>query len=230
MKKCAIALVLLGLLGCQSPGQKSTKLETKKDTISYSIGLNLGNSLQHDSVSINPDVFLQGVLDASADSAKRMLTNKEVGDILEGFMTELRDKRIAQLKASGEKNKAEGEKFLAENAKNPDIVTLPSGLQYRVLVMGKGKKPTAKSTVTAHYIGKLLDGTEFDNSYKRGEPATFPVTNVIKGWMEGLQIMKAGSKYEFFIPPDLAYGEKGAGGVIPPSAMLIFQVELIAVK
>jgi FKBP-type peptidyl-prolyl cis-trans isomerase len=230
MKKCTIALVLLGLMGCQSPGQKSTKLETKKDTISYSIGLNFGSSLQHDSVSVNPDMFLQGVLDASADSTKRMLTQKEVGDILEKFMAELRDKRMAQLKASGEKNKVDGDKFLAENGKNPDIVTLPSGLQYRVLVMGKGKKPTAKSTVTAHYIGKLLDGTEFDNSYKRGEPATFPVTNVIKGWMEGLQMMKEGSKYEFFIPSDLAYGEKGAGGVIPPSATLIFQVELISVK
>jgi FKBP-type peptidyl-prolyl cis-trans isomerase len=230
MKKYAIALLFFGLLGCQSPGQKTAKLETKKDSVSYGIGVNFGSSLQRDSVAINPDALLLGVLDASADSSKRLMTKKEVGEVLDGFMAEMRDRRVAQLKASGEKNKADGDKFLAENAKNPGVVTLPSGLQYRVLVIGKGKQPTMKSTVTAHYVGKLLDGTEFDNSYKRGEPATFPLTNVIRGWMEGLQIMKAGSKYELFVPAELAYGEKGAGGVIPPNATLVFQLELIAVK
>jgi FKBP-type peptidyl-prolyl cis-trans isomerase FklB len=170
------------------------------------------------------------VLDASADSAKRLLTDIEMADVMERFMGEMRDKRMVQVRATADKNRADGEKFLVENAKNPDIVTLPSGLQYRVLAQGKGKKPTTKSTVTTHYIGKLLDGTEFDNSFKRGEPAMFPVTKVFKGWTEGLQLMMEGSKYEFFIPSNLAYGEKGAGGVIPPNATLILLVELISVK
>jgi FKBP-type peptidyl-prolyl cis-trans isomerase FklB len=192
--------------------------------------MNIGSSLKRDSVAINPDAFLRGVLDASVDSTKRLLTDKEMQEVLQKFQQEMREKQMAGAKAAGDKNKADGEKFLAENAKNPNVVTLPSGLQYRVLTQGKGKKPTIKSTVTTNYSGKLLDGTEFDSSFKHGEPATFPVTGVIKGWTEGLQLMREGSKYEFYIPANLAYGENGAGNVIPPNATLVFQMELIKVK
>jgi len=230
MKKFAVAVLALGVLGCQSPGQKNVKLESRKDSVSYSIGMNIGNSMKRDSIAINPEVFLRGVLDASADSSKRLMSERGVQDVLQAFQMEMREKQMTNAKAAGEKNKVEGEKFLAENAKNPGVVTLPSGLQYRVLTEGKGKKPTEKSTVVTHYSGKLLDGTEFDSSYKRGEPVTFAVGGVIRGWTEGLQLMREGSKYEFFIPSNLAYGESGAGGVIPPNATLVFQVELITVK
>ena len=131
---------------------------------------------------------------------------------------------------TGEKNKREGETFLAENSKKEGVVTTPSGLQYRVITEGTGKQPSANSTVTVHYRGKLLDGTEFDSSYKRGEPATFPLSGVIAGWTEALQLMKVGSKYELFVPANLAYGERGSRGAIPPNATLIFEVELLAVK
>jgi FKBP-type peptidyl-prolyl cis-trans isomerase FklB len=230
MKKFAVAVLVLGLLGCESSGQKSVKLETQKDKISYSIGMNIGNSLKRDSVALNPDAFLRGVLDASVDSSKRLLTDKEMAEVLQKFQEEMRDKQMAVAKAAGEKAKAAGEQFLAENAKKADVVTLPSGLQYKVLTPGKGKKPTEKSTVVAHYRGKLVDGTEFDSSYKRGEPMTFPVGGVSKGLSEGLQLMREGSKYELYIPSNLGYGESGAGGVIPPNATLVFQVELISVK
>jgi len=129
-----------------------------------------------------------------------------------------------------EKNKADGEKFLAENAKNEGVKSLPSGLQYKEITPGKGKSPKATDTVTTHYKGTLIDGTEFDSSYKRGEPATFPVSGVISGWTEALQLMKEGAKWQLFIPSDLAYGERGAGRDIGPNATLIFEVELISVK
>lgn len=232
MKKFAVAVVVLGLVGCQSQGQKSVKLESKQDSVSYSIGMNIGNSLKHDSIAISPDAFLRGVTDASADSGKRILTEVAVQEVLQRFQTEMREKQMASAKATGEKQKAEGEKFLAENASKPGVVTLPSGLQYRIMTEGKGKKPTEKSTVVTQYSGKLLDGTEFDSSFKRGEPATFPVggSGMMRGLSEGLQLMREGSKYEFYIPASLAYGESGAGNVIPPNATLVFQVELIAVK
>ncbi len=232
MKKFALAAVVLGIIGCQSPGQKSATLVSKQDSVSYSIGMNVGNSLKRDSIVISPEAFLRGLTDASADSAGRLLAEPVVQDVLQKFQMEMREKQMVNARAAGEKQKAEGEKFLAENAKKPGVVTLPSGLQYRVLVEGKGKKPTDKSTVVTQYSGKLIDGTEFDSSYKRGEPATFPVSGggLIRGWTEGIQLMREGSKYEFYIPPQLAYGESGAGAVIPPNATLIFQVELIAVK
>jgi FKBP-type peptidyl-prolyl cis-trans isomerase FklB len=230
MKKVVVAALVLGFLGCESSGQKSVKLVSKQDSISYSIGMNIGNSMKRDSITFTPDAFLRGVLDATADTAKRLLADKDMQDVLQKFQQEMREKQMVNAKAAGEKHRLEGEKFLAENAKNPGVVTLPSGLQYRVLTEGKGKKPTAKSTVVTNYIGKLLDGTEFDNSYKRGEPVTFPCSGVIKGWTEGLLLMREGSKYELFIPSSLAYGEGGAGGVIPPNATLVFQLELIAVQ
>ena len=231
MHRFWIAVVAFALLGCQATGDKKVKLETQKDKLSYSIGLNVGHNLGRDSIAINPDAFIRGVLDAGLDSAARLMTDAQVQETIMAYQAEQRTKLEEGAKVAGDKNKKEGEAFLALNKKQPGVVTLPSGLQYKVLVEGKGKMPKLSSTVTTQYSGKLLDGTEFDSSYKRGEAATFPCSGVIKGWTEALQLMKEGSKWELYVPPDLAYGPAGTGGgAIPPNATLIFQVELISVK
>jgi FKBP-type peptidyl-prolyl cis-trans isomerase FklB len=231
MHRFWIAAVAFALLGCQAAGDKKVKLETQKDKLSYSIGLNVGHNLGRDSIAINPDAFIRGLLDAGLDSAARLMTDAQVQETIMAYQAEQRTKLEEGSKVAGEKNKKEGEAFLELNKKKPGVVTLPSGLQYKVLVAGKGKTPKLSSTVTTQYSGKLLDGTEFDSSYKRGEAATFECTRVIKGWTEALQLMKEGSKWELYIPPDLAYGPAGTGGgAIPPNATLIFQIELISVK
>ena len=231
MQRLWIAALALAVFGCQAAGDKKVKLETQKDKLSYSIGLSVGHNLGRDSVAINPEAFLQGVLDAAKDSASRLMTEEQVRDCITTFQNEQRTKLEEGAKVAGEKNKKEGDAFLEQNKKQPGVVTLPSGLQYKVLVAGAGKTPRLSSTVTTQYSGKLIDGTEFDSSYKRGEAATFPVNGVIKGWTEALQLMKEGAKWELYIPPDLAYGPAGTGdGTIPPNATLIFTIELIGVK
>ena len=231
MHRFWIAAVAFALLGCQTAGDKKVKLETQKDKLSYSIGLNVGHNLGRDSIAINPDAFIRGVMDAGLDTAARLMTDAQVQATIMAYQAEQRTKLEEGSKVAGEKNKKEGEAFLEMNKKQPGVVTLPSGLQYKVLVAGTGKTPKLSSTVTTQYSGKLLDGTEFDSSYKRGEAATFPCSGVIKGWTEALQLMKEGSKWELYVPADLAYGPAGTGGgAIPPNATLIFQVELISVK
>ena len=231
MHRFWIAAAAFALLGCQTAGDKKVKLETQKDKLSYSIGLNVGHNLGRDSIAINPDAFIRGVMDAGLDTTARLMTDAQVQETIMAYQAEQRTKLEEGAKVAGDKNKKEGEAFLALNKKQPGVVTLPSGLQYKVLVEGKGKMPKLSSTVTTQYSGKLLDGTEFDSSYKRGEAATFPCSGVIKGWTEALQLMKEGSKWELYVPPDLAYGPAGTGGgAIPPNATLIFQVELISVK
>jgi FKBP-type peptidyl-prolyl cis-trans isomerase FklB len=231
MHRFWIAAVAFALLGCQTAGDKKVKLETQKDKLSYSIGLNVGHNLGRDSIAINPDAFIRGVLDAGLDSAARLMTDAQVQETIMAYQAEQRTKLEEGAKVAGDKNRKEGEAFLEMNKKQPGVVTLPSGLQYKVLVEGKGKRPKLSSTVTTQYSGKLLDGSEFDSSYKRGEAATFPCSGVIKGWTEALQLMKEGSKWELYIPSDLAYGPAGfGGGTIPPNATLIFQLELLSVK
>ncbi|MEW6510306.1 MAG: FKBP-type peptidyl-prolyl cis-trans isomerase [Bacteroidota bacterium] len=230
MKMFIAAALIATMLGCQSTGEKNVKLETKQDKLSYSIGMNIGKNLRRDSIAITPDVFLRGVLDAGADSAKRLMTDQQVQESIMEFQQELRERQTASAHALGEKNAHDGQAFLAENAKKPGVVTLPSGLQYKVIKEGTGKSPKLTSTVTIHYAGRLLDGTEFDSSRKRNEPTTYPCNGFIKGWTEALQLMKEGSTWELYIPSDLAYGESGAGSVIPPNSTLIFDVELLAVK
>jgi FKBP-type peptidyl-prolyl cis-trans isomerase FklB len=231
MHRFWIAVAAFALLGCQTTGDKKVKLETQKDKLSYSIGLNVGHNLGRDSIAINPDAFIRGVLDAALDSSARLMTDAQVQETIMQYQAEQRTKLEAESKVAGEKNKREGDAFLEQNKKLPGVVTLPSGLQYKVLVQGKGKTPKLNSTVMTQYSGKLLDGTEFDSSYKRGEAATFTCTQVIKGWTEALQLMKEGSKWELYIPGDLAYGPAGyGGGVIPPNATLIFTLELVSVK
>lgn len=205
-------------------------LTTQKEKASYAIGLNIGKSMRKDSVDIDPDILVRGMKDGLADK-KPLLTDDEAKATMVALQADLRAKHEAKVELEAETNKKEGDAFLAENKTKAGVVTLPSGLQYKVLVEGTGPKPTAADTVVCNYKGMLLDNTEFDSSYKRGQPATFPVSGIIKGWTEALQLMPVGSKWQLFIPPDLAYGMRGgAGGAIGPNATIQFEVELMSIQ
>jgi FKBP-type peptidyl-prolyl cis-trans isomerase FklB len=204
-------------------------LKDSKDKVSYAIGLDVGNAMKKQAIDINTDIFMRGLKDAIAGE-KKLMTDDEIRETMTAFSHEMAEKQKEKMKKLGEKNKEEGETFLAENKKKEGVKTLGSGLQYKVITEGAGKTPKATDTVTVNYRGTLVDGTEFDSSYKRGQPATFPVNGVIRGWTEALQLMKEGAKWQLFIPSDLAYGDKGAGGMIGANAVLIFEVELISVK
>jgi len=205
------------------------ELKGDKEKISYSIGMDIGTNLKKQAIELDPDVMAKGIKD-SYTGGKTLLTEEESRQVIQNFQKQVMAKQAETMKQAAEKNKAEGEKFLAGNAKKEGVKTLPSGLQYKELKAGTGKTPKATDTVTTHYKGTLIDGTEFDSSYKRGEPATFPVSGVIPGWTEALQLMKEGAKWQLFLPPALAYGERGAGREIGPNATLVFDVELISVK
>lgn len=205
------------------------ELKTDKEKISYSIGMDIGGNLKRGSVEVDPDLLAKGLKD-SYGGGKTILTEDQAAQALADFQEALMAKQAETMKVLSEKNKADGEKFLAENAMKEGVKVLPSGLQYKEITPGTGKSPKPADTVTTHYKGTLIDGTEFDSSYKRGQPATFPVSGVIPGWTEALQLMKEGSKWQLFVPPKLAYGEKGVGQVIGPNATLIFEVELLTVK
>jgi len=217
------------LLASHANAEEKKAFQTPKEKQSYSMGADIGKRLQSQSIEVDPDVFAQGMKDALS-GGKMLLTEQEIKEALTALQKGLADKQAERTKQLSEKNKKEGEAFLAENKKKDGVITLPSGLQYKVITEGTGKTPKAEDTVVTNYRGTLIDGTEFDSSYKRGEPATFPVKGVIPGWTEALQLMKEGSKWELFIPASLAYGERGAGNVIGPYATLIFEIELISVK
>ncbi len=224
------AVVLCTLLvTVQAYGAEESPLKDKKDKLSYAIGLDVGNALKRQSIDVNADIFLQGVKDALS-GGKKLLTDEEVRETMTTFSKELAAKQAEAMKKLAEKNKEEGEAFLTENKKKEGVKTLPDGLQYKVITEGKGASPKATDTVTVNYRGTFIDGKEFDSSYKRNQPATFAVKGVIPGWTEALQMMKEGSKWDIFIPSKLAYGERGAGGVIGPNATLIFEVELLSIK
>ncbi len=208
-------------------------LTTRKDKFSYALGMNIGNGykqgLEKQSVEFDANLIAQGVKDALS-GAKTRLTDEEAKAVLTEVQTEVNKERQEKMKEASDKNKAEGEAFLAANKSKEGVVTLPSGLQYKILTAGIGPKPTASDQVNCNYRGTLIDGTEFDSSYKRGKPATFGVGQVIKGWTEALQLMPIGSKWQLFIPSSLAYGERGGpGGAIGPDEALIFEVELISI-
>ena len=224
MKKF-IVIVSASLLALPLLGQeKSPQLKDQKDKVSYSIGMNIGANLVKQKVDINPDILAAGIKDMLA--GKPQLTPDQVKEVMAQFEKDMEAKQ----KQAGEKNKTEGAKFLEDNKKKPDVKNTASGLQYKVIKEGTGEKPKATDTVSVNYRGTLIDGTEFDSSYKRGQPATFPVGGVIKGWTEALQLMKQGSKYQFVVPSNLAYGERSVGPDIAPNATLIFEVELLDVK
>lgn len=205
-------------------------LPTEKDRASYMIGMDIGKSLQPVKDEVDVDVMMRA-LKASLAGQKLQMTEEQAQKVRESFAQRLQAKQIAEMMAKAKKNAEDGEKFLAENAKKPNVKTTPSGLQYEVLRQGKGPTPKPTDMVVAHYSGKLLDGTEFDSSYQRNEPATFRLDQVVPGWSEGVSMMPVGSKYRFWIPAKLGYGEQGTpGGPIPPNAALVFEVELLEIK
>jgi FKBP-type peptidyl-prolyl cis-trans isomerase len=215
-----------------APAKKSPPvlaLTTPKAKFSYALGMNLGANLRRQSVEVDPNILTRGFKDALA-GGKTLLTEEEARAALVAAQNDMRKKVQEKMQQAGEANKKEGDAFLAANKTKEGVVTLPSGLQYKILTPGTGPKPTASDTVVCNYRGTLIDGKEFDSSYKRGQPATFAVGGVIKGWTEALQLMPAGSKWQLFIPPDLAYAERGAGADIGPNATLVFEVELLSIK
>jgi len=204
--------------------EKAPQLKDQKDRVRYSIGLNIGSNLGRQNVQINPDALAAGIKDAIA--GKPQLTQDQVKETMAAFEKDMMEKQ----KAAADKNASEGAKFLEENKKKAGVKTTASGLQYKVIKEGTGAQPKENETVTVNYRGTLINGTEFDSSYKRGEAATFPVDGVIKGWTEALQLMKVGSKYQLFVPANLAYGERAVGPDISPNSTLIFEVELMGIK
>jgi FKBP-type peptidyl-prolyl cis-trans isomerase FklB len=237
----AAGMMLLGnVLAQQTPAanpQPSPTLQSRnapaftnpKDKLSYALGMNIGTNLRRQSIEVDPNLVQQGLQDALA-GGKTLLSEEEERAVLTELQNDMRKKQQEKMQQAGEANKKEGEAFLTANKAKDGVVTLPSGLQYKVLTPGTGPKPTASDSVVCNYRGTLIDGKEFDSSYKRGQPATFPVGGVIKGWTEALQLMPAGSKWQLFVPSELAYGERGTGGDIGPNATLIFEVELISIQ
>jgi len=228
-KRLAMAMCAAVALSGAAFAADVPELKGDKEKLSYSIGMDIGGNLKRQSVEVDPDLLAKGFKD-SYGGAKTILTEEEARQAIMDFQKTLMAKQAETMQKVAEKNKADGEKFLAENAKKEGVKVLPSGLQYKVIAPGAGKSPKTTDTVTTNYKGTLIDGTEFDSSYKRGQPATFPVSGVIPGWTEALQLMKEGAKWQLFVPPALAYGERGAGREIGPNATLIFEVELISVN
>jgi len=224
MRRLIITIAVLSLASVGF-GQDKPQLKDLKDKVIYSVGLNVGSNFKKQGQELNPDALLAGLKDALSGKTPA-LTEKELKETMEAWSKQMEDKQ----KVVGEKNAADGTKFLAENKKKEGVKTTASGLQYKVMKEGAGAQPKETDTVTVNYRGTLINGTEFDSSYKRGQPATFPVNGVIKGWTEALQLMKTGSKYQLFIPADLAYGPRAVGPDITPNSALIFEVELLEVK
>jgi len=228
-RQFAMAMCAAVALSGAAIAADAQELKTDREKLSYSIGMDIGVNLKKQSVEVDPDLLAKGFKD-SYGGGKILLTEDEARQAIATFQETLMAKEAEAMRKLAEKNKADGEKFLAGNAKKEGVKTLPSGLQYKEIAPGKGKSPNPADMVTTHYRGTLIDGTEFDSSYKRSQPATFPVSGVIPGWTEALQLMKEGAKWQLFVPPGLAYGERGAGREIGPNATLIFEVELISVK
>ncbi|MDH5764924.1 MAG: FKBP-type peptidyl-prolyl cis-trans isomerase [Gammaproteobacteria bacterium] len=226
-KHIPAALGCLGLL-LSTTAQADDSLKTDKDKVSYSIGINWGAQLSQAKGKIDIEKVSQGMKDGF-NGKQPKLTMEEMKQVITNFQQAMQKEQQDQMEKMGETNKKAGEAFLAENKKKEGVKTLPSGLQYIVLKAGTGKSPKVTDTVVTHYQGNLIDGKVFDSSYKRGQPATFPVNGVIKGWTEALQKMKVGGKWKLFIPSELAYG-KNAPPAIGPNSVLIFEIELLEIK
>jgi hypothetical protein len=220
-------IVSLGVAGSLR-ADGTNVLGDEKSRVSYAIGMMLGHNWQQQGLEVDPDITARAIKDVQTGGAM-LLSQAEMQQTLTAFQKELKVKQQKIQEEKAVKNKAEGADFLAANKAKPGVVTLPDGLQYTVLTEGSGAMPQADNVVSVHYRGTLLDGTEFDSSYKRGQPAQFPVNGVIRGWTEALQLMKTGSKWKLFIPSELAYGENGQRS-IPPNSVLIFEVELLSVQ
>jgi len=222
----ATGMVLVSGLIC---ADDKIELKTGNDKINYSVGYQLGSDFKRQQVDIKPEILLRGIEDANK-GGKPLMSDQERRATLQAMAQQVREGNMEKLTHQGADNLRAGEAYLADNAGKDGVKTLPSGLQYRILTPGNGASPKATDKVTVHYRGTLIDGTEFDSSYSRGQPATFGVNQVIPGWTEALQLMKEGGKWQLYIPAKLAYGERGAGARIPPNSALIFDVELISVN
>lgn len=226
---CACAGLLFACNKKEEAPPKPVELTTDAQKFGYSIGIDLGNSLKPVSAHVDVAALKQG-LDDVTSGATLKLDDAARESIKQSVSQKMQEEQVKQREEAATKAAAEGEAFLAENAKKEGVKTTASGLQYKVITEGSGESPTAADEVTVHYKGTLINGEEFDSSISRGQPVTFPLGNVIEGWTEGVQLMKPGAKYQFFIPSKLAYGERGAGVKIGPNQTLIFEVELIEVK
>jgi FKBP-type peptidyl-prolyl cis-trans isomerase FkpA len=232
-------LAIIGLMasaalvaGCKEDAKKqddSTKLQTLEQKASYIIGQNMGKQFKQSDFNVDTDSFVLAINDIKGGTATR-ISDEDAQKIMQELTDGLKKKQEEKAKELSKTNKEAGTKFLAENKTKEGVQTTASGLQYKIITEGNGVKPKATDTVKVHYAGKLLDGTEFDSSIKRGEPVEFPVNGVIPGWVEALQLMPTGSKWEVYIPSELAYGDAGQGPTIPPASTLIFTVELLEVK
>ena len=256
MKRMGMAVLALGLLACgaaraqqapaktpaappakapaaaQTTGQAPTMapvFKTQKEKLSYAIGMEMGKGVKAQGIDVDSAILLQGLKDALTD-AKPQMSEAELKQVITGLQQEMRQKQMQAEEAAAMENKTKGDAFLAANAKKDGIVALPDGLQYKILTAGTGKKPAESDTVLCNYKGTFLDGSEFDSSAKAGKPVPFEVKNVIPGFKEVLQLMPVGSKWQVFIPPTLAYGERGAGNVIGPNSTLIFEVEVVSIE
>lgn len=228
IRKVLFAAPMLGLAYGICSAAEPMELKTEDDKISYSVGHRLGGDFKRQGVQINSDALLRGIEDA-AGGGEGLLTEQEMRAVMTKLASRVQAEQRERVVQQSAENLKAAEAFLAENAAKEGVTALPSGLQYKVVSSGSGKSPKESDRVTVHYRGRLIDGTEFDSSYSRGEPTSFGVNQVIPGWTEALQLMKEGDKWELYIPPKLAYGERGAGTRIPPNSALIFEVELISV-
>lgn len=224
--KSWMMLVLVGALPSVALAQAP---QTDKEKLGYALGTQIGQDIKRNDIDLDPEAFARAIKDALAGN-KPVMSEEEMRTTLMTFQQQMREKQVKAMQELADKNKKESDEFLAANKTKEGVVTLPSGVQYKVLQPGKGKKPTVKDTVVAHYVGTLPNGKEFDSSVKRGQPATFPLDSVIPGWKEVLPLMQEGAKWQVVIPPELAYGMRGAGQEIGPNQALIFDIELIEVK
>jgi FKBP-type peptidyl-prolyl cis-trans isomerase len=257
MKRMGMAIFSLGLLACGARAQQAPAkapaappakpqtpatgqstpatsapapaFKTQKEKVSYAVGMEMGKGLKAQGMEIDSAILIQGLKDALTD-AKPQMSDDELRQVITSLQQEIRQKQAQAQQAAAAENKTKGDAFLADNAKKDGVVALPDGLQYKILTAGQGKKPAESDTVLCNYTGKFLDGTIFDSSVQAGKPVPFEVKNVIPGFKEILQLMPVGSKWQVFIPSNLAYGERGAGNVIGPNATLIFEVELVAIQ
>ncbi len=228
LKYVLILLLCLEFLAANVLAAEKVAFKNPEDAVSYSVGYQMGKDFLKYGMAMDPEVIAAGIKDALSETKPR-ISEEEMRVKLADLQKQMKEKQMKQQKKQATKNLADGEAFLAENANKEGVVTLASGLQYQVLTKGDGPSPKATDTVTVNYRGTSIDGTEFDSSYSRGKPATFKLDRVIKGWTEGLQLMKPGSKWKLFIPAKLAYGNRGAGPRIGPNSALIFEVELISI-
>jgi FKBP-type peptidyl-prolyl cis-trans isomerase FklB len=213
----------------KTPANDSSELKTEKDKTSYAIGMEMGKGVKTQGLDIDPELLMRGLRDALSDK-QSLMSDDELRAVVTKLQNDVRQKQMAAQQASAAENKAKGDAFLAENAKKDGVVSLPDGLQYKILTPGTGKKPAESDTVLCNYKGTFIDGTEFDGSEKAGKPVPFPVKGVIPGFKEALQLMPIGSKWQVFIPSALAYGERGAGNVIGPNSTLVFEIELVNIQ